>query len=365
MLEDTVRAGRTIQELAAEVARQAGAKKDYVAPARKVVLLEPTRLSLEGIGEFGMTDLFHEQVAGKLAIPQRYYDRMKSEAPDLLAANVNGWLGRTDGRYMVRTLDGRARAFLSDRFRPLDNADLAEAILPAIGHLELQVLSCEVTERRLYIKAVDNRITKDVPKGTRMGDGSHQFFDTLSPAIVVSNSEVGCGALAIETAVWTSACTNLAIAAQHSMRKYHLGGKIGNGDTGEAIYNLLTDQTKRLTDAALWAQAKDLVAAAFNQARFDALVGEIAGMANQKIEGDPVKAIEVTGKRFGFQESERVSVLQHLIEGGDLSRYGLFNAVTRTAEDVADYDRATQFERFGGDIIELAPNDWKVIANPN
>ena len=245
-----MKTGRTIQELAAEVARQAAAKKDYVAPSRRIRLLEPNRLDLEGVGEFGVNPLFHEQLAGKLAIPQRYYDRMKEEAPTLLRDNVNYWLANRDDRNMVRTLDGKARAFLSDRFRPLDNADLAEAILPAIGHLELQILSCEVTERRLYIKAVDNRITKDVPKGTRMGDGSHKFFDTLSPAIVVSNSEVGCGALAIETAVWTSACTNLAIAAHHSMRKYHLGGKIGNGDTGEAVYNLLTDKTKRLTDAA-------------------------------------------------------------------------------------------------------------------
>ena len=198
-----------------------------------------------------------------------------------------------------------------------------------------------------------------------MGDASHNFFDTLSPAIVVSNSEVGCGALSIETAVWTKVCTNLAIATQHSMRKYHLGGRWGNGDAGEAIYNLLSDQTKRLSDAALWSQTKDLVSAAFDQAKFDALVGEIQGMTEQKIEGDPVKAIEVTGKKFGFQDTERSSVLKHLIEGGNLSRYGLFNAVTRTAEDVADYDRATQFERFGGDIIELAPNDWKAIANPS
>ena len=88
-------------------------------------------------------------------------------------------------------------------------------------------------------------------------------------------------------------------------------------------------------------------------------------MADQKIEQSVVTAMDVTAKRFGFQDSEKVSVLQHLIEGGDLSRYGLFNAVTRTAEDVADYDRATQFERFGGDIIELAPSDWKLIPNPN
>jgi len=34
-------------------------------------------------------------------------------------------------------------------------------------------------------------------------------------------------------------------------------------------------------------------------------------------------------------------LLRHLIEGGDLSQYGLINAVTRTAEDAKFYDRAS------------------------
>lgn len=40
----------------------------------------------------------------------------------------------------------------------------------------------------------------------------------------------------------------------------------------------------------------------------------------------------------------------------------MLNAFTRTAEDLADYDRATDFERIGGQIIELPANDWKRIA---
>ena len=41
-------------------------------------------------------------------------------------------------------------------------------------------------------------------------------------------------------------------------------------------------------------------------------------------------------------------MLRHLIEGGDLSAYGLVNAVTHFAQDVDDYDRATEFEALGG-----------------
>jgi hypothetical protein len=41
---------------------------------------------------------------------------------------------------------------------------------------------------------------------------------------------------------------------------------------------------------------------------------------------------------------------------------GLANAVTRTGEDVPDYDRATEREAAGGRVIELSPADWKSLA---
>jgi hypothetical protein len=53
----------------------------------------------------------------------------------------------------------------------------------------------------------------------------------------------------------------------------------------------------------------------------------------------------------------------HLITGGDLSRYALINAVTRTAEDVPSYDRATELETLGYRLMELPQREWSAIAN--
>ena len=50
------------------------------------------------------------------------------------------------------------------------------------------------------------------------------------------------------------------------------------------------------------------------------------------------------------------------VAGGDLSAYGVVNAVTHSAEDVEDYDRATEFEALGGKLIELSSSEWKEIA---
>ena len=63
-----------------------------------------------------------------------------------------------------------------------------------------------------------------------------------------------------------------------------------------------------------------------------------------------------------MSESESGGVLKHLIAGGDLSGYGIMNAVTRQAEDVDNYDRATEFERFGGMITGWTVADWKTVG---
>ena len=361
-----MRTGKSLTELAMEIERQGGAKRDYLADTvdgvEAVVAGEPgegVELALHDNGRLPMMKLAHDQLAANLEIPRAYYQRMRAEQPELLAENVNTWLKAERKTRMVRTLDGKVRAWLSDRYRPLDNADFAEAVLPILGEMELQVLSAEITERRLYIKAVSLDITKDVPTGKAMGDDSHEFFDTVSPAIVLSNSEVGAGALSIETGVWTKVCTNLAIASQRSMRKYHVGGR---HELGDEVAAMLSEGTKHKVDVATWAQVADVVRGAFERAKFDALVDDLAGAARDKIEGDPVKAVELGAKALGLGEGERSSVLQHLIRGGDLTRYGLHAAVTRASADVDDYDRATEMERAGWKVIELPRSDWQAIA---
>jgi hypothetical protein len=80
------------------------------------------------------------------------------------------------------------------------------------------------------------------------------------------------------------------------------------------------------------------------------------------IEGDVPAAVEVLAKTLSLRQDEKSLVLRHLIEGGEFSRFGLMNAVTRTAEDVESYDRATELEALGGAVVDLSSQDWQVIA---
>lgn len=359
--------GRSLQELAAELDRQRQSKRDMIAPS-SLLMFKPdgsdVRLHVGDDQSYDVSEIAHDQIATYLDIPRKYYDRMRGEQPALLSHNVNTWMAGEGERRMVRTLDGTCRALLSDKYRRLENWDLAEAVLPTLIEGKMEIVSCEITERRFYLKAVDHRVNLDIPNGKRMGDGSSVMFDTCVPALSISNSEVGFGRLAIESGMLTKGCTNLCFFSQEGLKRRHVGQRFEGLDDVTDITALLSEDTQRVSDAALWMQVRDVVRASFNELHFRERVAKVTATVEQRIE--PAKVVEVvdfTAKRFGLTDGEKGGVLAHLMEGGSLSQYGLFNAVTRTAEDVASYDRAYELEKMGGRIVDLGPSEWKVIAN--
>lgn len=358
--------GCTLQDLANKVQYHRDKTRDFVAPAQKLRFAlpytsvgegHPEKGPLElqvyqgdGRLEFAPTSLFHQQVGLRLAIPRAYYQRMQDEAPQLLMQNVNHWFGTSDDKRLVRTLDGRARAFLSDRYRPLDNYELCEAVLPVLNQQGADIVSCQLTETRLYLKAVLPGVEAEVKEG-----------DVVRAGAFISNSEVGCGSLQVQGFIERLVCKNGMVRQDRSMKKYHTGRVFTGG--GDDAWEVMRDETREISDRAFWMQVQDLTRAALNEADFKAYVSKLAEAAEQKMEKSPVEVVEVTRKQYGLTEGDGQGVLTHLIQGGDLSKWGLANALTRYSQDVKDYDKATEFERLGGRVVEMGARDWATLAN--
>ena len=184
-----VKTGRTLQELGLELQRQRSVRQDYVADSRSLSFRTEDGDSKLGMSmgekllEFGVNPLAHQQISTRLGIPLKYYQRMQKEAPALLDANVNNWLQQTRDRRMLRIMDGNVRAFLSDRYRRLDNLELCAAVLPIIKDMKGAVIeSCEITDAHLYLKVINRRMKAEVTVG-----------DAVQAGFVISNSEVGLG----------------------------------------------------------------------------------------------------------------------------------------------------------------------------
>lgn len=52
------------------------------------------------------------------------------------------------------------------------------------------------------------------------------------------------------------------------------------------------------------------------------------------ITGKVQDVVQLTAQSYGINAEEQEGILKYLIEGGDLSLYGLSNAVTRASQDV-------------------------------
>lgn len=355
-----MKTGLNLTELAKELDRQKETKRDFIAPTTelKMTTVENkvkgmstpigVELKVNGHGTFGIRETAHQQIAQRVGVPQKYYDRMKAEAPDLLAQNVNHWFQAQPEKRMVRTLDGYDRGFLSSRYRPLDNQDLAEVALSTLlKEKDLRVESCALTETRMYIKAVTARLTAEVKVG-----------DVVQSGIVITNSEIGLGSVKVEPMIYRLICSNGAISNDLAMKKYH----VGRDWDSELAEELLQDETRKQDDRAFWMKVRDVIAGSFRQDVFDRLVNRMREATRTSDIKKPSKAIEVITAKFGLQEAEGEGVLAHLIKGGDLSQYGLMNAVTRLSQDVESYDRATELERLGGTVLELPKTDWAELA---
>lgn len=349
--------GKTLQELAAELERQQLAKKDLIVSTG--VLSMDSRddggiaLNVMGgqvIQHYDVGEIAHRQIGQFLKIPATYYDRMRREYPQLLTLNANGWFAKMpQAKRMLRTLDGTARALLSDRYRRIDNFEVASAVLPIISRMEgAGVESCELTDSRMYLKVVNPRVTAEIKKG-----------DIVQAGVLISNSEVGMGSVTVSPLIYRLVCSNGMIAEDGKLRKYH----VGRANESREDFSIYRNETIEADDKAFLMKLEDSVKAAVDQARFAAIVDKLRESTEATFQPQQVQqVVELASKEYGFTDSESSGILGHLAAGGDLSLYGLANAVTRQAQDVASYDRSTELEATGYRIITMAPSLWRSLT---
>lgn len=401
-----MKVGRTLPGLAEELERQANAKRDYVVSAADVRIHTncSSVLHLAPHDEcYPLNDIAHGQLAEYAGIPKAFYDRLRSSPltlrvpcaptpmvmqeptysePVVSSASwpsgidgdeplfdlvVNRLLqDKADDKRLIRTLDGRARAFLSSSFDPdIDHWDvfrIAAKVLTESGLQPDNVVSTEVTERKLYLKVVTPRLQATIqPSNLHREHGGHHYLkepQIVQAGFILTNSETGLGALKVETVVMKLQCTNLWIT-ETSFRKRHLGRMLEADDDGQ-IYR---SDTRAADAKARLLKLRDHVAEALDEQRFLALVVKMQETAEVPLGSGIEKTVEATARKFGLTQSEKESVVRNLIEGADLSLWGLSNAITQTAQSVDSYDRATDLEAIGGKFFTLPAHELKEIIN--
>lgn len=321
-------------ELVKELERQKESSKDIIADSRtlKAISNEELRIEIEGYGSYPLTEWAHLQLSEKLGIPKKYYDRMRNEGKiELLAENINAWIKEKEKR-LIRILDGRIRAVLSDRYRIMDNYDLVFLALEEFKRKEtVEIYRIDLTETMLYLKATDRTLTEEIREG-----------DIIHGGLIIRNSEVGASSFRVEPFLLRKICSN-GLIGKHSLKRIHLGRQ--TAEEGEIEWS---DETKRLEDKAFWAKVRDIIRNTFDRKIFLSWIKKMKEAVEIEIE-KPKEAIDNVVKYAGLTEEQKNILLMHFTEK---TKYGLVNAVASLARDTKDVDERIRLEEIGGKLLE-------------
>jgi hypothetical protein len=342
----------TLAELAAELDRQKTTKRNVRADTRHVSLVGWRNEELEllidlpdGAEGFPVNRHAHQQIASHLKLPFPTYERLQNDHPDLLVGLANGLLTREPSKRLIRILDGRVRAVLSNRYQRRDNDDLLEHLLPVFKEFPgVQFKKCQLTDTQMYVKT----FIPSMELAVRVGD-------VIRGGVIIRNSEVGAGSLGIFPYTDRLICTNGMIHTELGKRSVHLGKRV---DSTEEAYEIYSDETMRLDDAAFFAKCADTLRACLNESVFESIVNQMRDLAGIKIDA-PIPVVEELAQKQGLSGDEKDSVLKHLIEGGDLTAWGVVNGITATARDLDDADRQAELEVLAGRMT-AAPADYSL-----
>lgn len=373
-----MKTGMQLAELIEEVKRQSAAKTDLLADTRSQLRLVemaefPNKVAMVTLGSgdppelerYAISDNAHQQIAGWLNIPWKYYGRLLEDHLDLVIAQVNALFEREPGMRMMRVLDGKVRAFLSNRYRRIDNDLVLAKTLPKLirndGSLPAnRIIGSHLSDDSMRIRVVwtDPELEQQIGL-TRDGKP-----DIVRPGFEMGNSETGRGTFKLRGFFHRGYCDNGCIwefgdGADLSYSRTHLGGKLAAGDGME----IFSDETKRKDDEALVAQVADVMAALGSKEFVDRMGNTLRSLKSGEQIRQPSKAIEVLGKEVGLLERELDNVLENLIQDGDYSRWGALNAITKVAnrEEISE-ERSLELQDLGSQLISMQMNTWNRIA---
>ncbi|GAA1532974.1 hypothetical protein GCM10009827_058710 [Dactylosporangium maewongense] len=312
-------------------------------------------------GTYRPNDIANAGLADKLGIPTAYLRKLAIEHPDLYDENVNGWLDRTNRKFLIRVLrndagGGVARAVLSTKYARIDNLDVAMSALEGIRRADatVDVVACDLTDRRMYLKMISPQIQVTALKllanyRSPFNGRSGSELPVVSAGLVITNSETGCGAFSIQPWVRFEVCSNGLVISENVLRHAHLGGRLSDED-GVVEWSTETN-TKALE--LITSRAADAVNA-FLDADFVAeMLRDLETTAGTELK-EPDTTLKVVGKQLRFTEEQQDSILAHFIRGGDISAGGVMHAVTSVAQTLDDADAAFELESVAVQAMRLA-----------
>lgn len=332
----------------------------------------------------------HEQLAQRLDIPRKFYDRLLSAHPDMLAYNITELFRREPDARMLRMLKPSmtedmaqaaaktgthfaVRAVVSDKYRALDNGGLVDTLAPEAAARGLRLVEWHLDDRRFALRfAGPERTIGEIREAHGFapdGDNYHRrdangvdlawVNEVLSFGVAVTNSETGHGSLAVRQFSRILRCLN-AFVKDETHRTVHVGRK-QQQDEGDTF--TIGADTKRLEAAAQFARVRDRFVDAVSEQRQRVMAGKFADAMGMTLDLPPelplLTFVDHVGERFDLSDKEREilreEVTHELLTTQRVipSAFNIAQGFTAAAKRYEhDYQRKQELETIGWQIVE-------------
>ena len=324
-------------------------KVDMIVPASSIIVTNDTLSIKDKDFSFKLLPWAKRQLAWKLQVPIRFYNRLEKEYPDLLNTILTTILQKNSDQYLIRALNGEVRAILSNRFKAYDSYDTFTAVIDHALKINENIIfkSAYITDLFIELELVDKERKYEIDI-----DGKPDIY---YPGISVINSEVGYRAFEINVLLYRQVCSNGLIVPTYNrkIRKIHVGKKIFDED----YWNEVVIEENR----SLLNEINNLLNDAFDDSNVSKILQKLTEYSKQPIPAS-IKFFNASQKVLGLTDQEKDLVWQNL---ESKTRFGFINAMTRTAQYYTGIENKKPSERLRLEELagELLINDhyWTEI----
>jgi hypothetical protein len=295
----------------------------------------------------GLNDRAFYQLADRFAVPPKWAMDDGACPPELRSTVFNWKFANVEDKAMLlrtvysateeaETRSATLRAVLSDRYQPYDNIHLWEAVMAALGTIQLGsepkvILRSEGDELRGYLLFDGVQFdTGDTPTHTmnRSQDGGGS--GGLHPAVYFGNSEVGTGRVRIASGLFRSYCSN------------------------GMIYGWKEEGTLAITH--LWSE-RNHIALAVHEGIANALTlseeaaGKMLEAMDHRVEPTKLDGIfDRWSEKYGITVKSK-DAWKAMVRG-EATLFDVVNAATVIAHDIKNAEEVENVERMAGDMLQ-------------
>jgi hypothetical protein len=355
-MESRTAAAHKLEQLIARGRTKAGEVIDHVMNNQPADRLQAgAGLTFSADGDRGIEITFRDSEAGDIRqrlhrhaiqqmaqttdLPIKFIDNLQN-APDqwakeLLAHNLTTIFSRRFARhrYLLRSVFGEVRGFLSDRYRRLDSRPIVEAFATAVQQKGALPYEGYVTDTKIALQAIMPEVYEPVPG------------EMVAYGLSLENSDFGNGALSVRAYLLRIWCSNLAIT-QEEMRQVHLGRRLDES----MIYSRRTYELDAETTVSA---LRDVISSQLNadslHNRMEAIRQANETAVNPASAKESLRKLLLKSEADAVIEAYNSPDTQNLPAGSTTWR--LSNAISWIAGKTEDAERKLELMKIAGDVL--------------